>query len=88
MHYVDGVAIMHSHPFSHQHNHTHSSAELISLDRYTHFNSLGAANACLLPVLYSEPYSYFICLKEEAKSVVLISFLSRGPPSVLEYKYV
>ncbi len=36
-HFVDGVWILHSHPFSHDHVHTHSCVDYTYLDRYTSF---------------------------------------------------
>lgn len=39
MHYVEGVAIMHSHPFAAGEGHSHTKAELFLIDRLTHFDS-------------------------------------------------
>lgn len=40
VHYVNGVRIAHSHPFSA--HHTHSSSELLTLDKLAHYNTLEA----------------------------------------------
>lgn len=38
-HYVDGVWILHSHPFSDDTSHTHSCADYLHLDHFTNFST-------------------------------------------------
>ena len=83
IHYVGGVAIMHSHPFSPDTGHEHTQAELLLLDRLTHFDSNIVFECIDFNLTF---YSYFISFTKERAFFFKHSYLSshflRAPPII------
>lgn len=66
MHYINGVIITHSHPFSKKTAHAHSQTELVVIDRLADYHTLEVNTQ---PCNFSEIIVYgFIC-EEQAISI-------------------
>lgn len=86
MHYVDGVAITHSHPFSHSHSHSHSACQCVALDRFTHFDASTDILFSFLPQLFCITFEYVELIEDNIPSVYTPYLLLRGPPSAFFYR--
>ncbi|WP_155888323.1 hypothetical protein [Bacteroides propionicifaciens] len=81
IHYIDGVMVAHSHPFSHSEHHTHSTVDFTSIDRLTGLQVVLLAFFTFLakryrPVLVFKTRSCDILFQD----VALVQFPKRGPP--------
>lgn len=81
IHYIDGVMVVHSHPFSHSDHHTHTTVDFTSIDRLTGFQ---AVDLVLFTFSAKIPLP---CLTFETRvceaiyyDIVLAQFPKRGPP--------
>lgn len=81
VHYINGVMLVHSHPF--QGEHTHSSTELVLIDRLSNFHALDVESVEIL-----HPLRTLLCVFQAECCTSLNkvgpkqSLSLRGPPSI------
>ncbi len=80
IHYVNGVAVVHTHPMCHNHGHSHSQADYFALGEYTTFSSILNEVNVLSPTLYEVEFLYSTVFNQFVKTLYILNISLRAPP--------
>lgn len=82
VHYVDGVAVVHTHPMCHHHGHSHSAGDYFALGEYTSFTSLLPISFNLSLVLLTKQLTFDTACDSHIDKLYTSNLLLRAPPIV------